>query len=50
MKIGDFFQNKNNQAHLNFIFLVLRIQPSYVTLSCRIFLEEDRFEAVIMIR
>lgn len=53
MKIGDFFfKNKNIQAHLNFILeiLVLRIQPSYITLSCGIFLEEDNFEAVKMIR
>lgn len=54
MKIGNFFffKNKNIQARLNFILeiLVLRIQPSYVTLRCGIFLEEDSFEAVKMIR
>lgn len=54
MKIVNFFflKNKNIQARLNFILeiLVLRIQPSYVTLSCGIFLEEDSFEAVKMIR
>lgn len=53
MKIGNFFfKNKNTQAHLNFILeiLVPRIQSSYVTLSCDIFLEEDSFEAVKMIR